>query len=76
MTIERAGRPNWPRRVKVVAILAAVVLVLIVLFQNLDKTRLVLLFWEAQVPLVALMLIALGAGAVAGALLGLKLRRR
>jgi uncharacterized integral membrane protein len=73
---ERRTGAGWARRIKVVAVLVPAVLVLIVLFQNLGKARLVVLFWELQVPLVALLLIALAVGAVGGALLAIMRRRR
>ncbi len=62
------GMAGWMRRVRLAALLAVVVLVLIVLFQNTEPATFDVLFWRPQVPRALLVLGAFGAGAVAGML--------
>jgi uncharacterized integral membrane protein len=44
------------------------VVLLVVLFQNLDRTSVNLLFWRIEAPLLAIMAVCAAAGAVLGAL--------
>ena len=55
-------------RPKLIAILVMVVLVLIVLFQNLEKVAIKFFFWSPEMPLLALVIICLLVGFVLGLL--------
>ena len=61
-------------RPKLIAILIMAVLILVVLFQNLDKVTIKFLFWSPSMPLLALVVILLVVGFVMG-LLTCALRR-
>ena len=53
-------------RPKLIAILVMVVLVLIVMFQNLEPVTMEFLFWSPSLPLLALVVIVLAVGFVIG----------
>ena len=55
-------------RPKLIAILIMAVLILVVLFQNLDKVTIKFLFWSPSMPLLALVVILLVVGFVMGRL--------
>ena len=55
-------------RPKLIAILIMAILILIVLFQNLDKVAINFLFWSPTMPLLALVVILLIIGVVMGVL--------
>jgi uncharacterized integral membrane protein len=67
---------RWLRRIKIGAVLTAIVLVLIVIFQNNEKATFYVLFWDAEMPRLLLPLAAFAAGGVAGAVVALYLARR
>jgi uncharacterized integral membrane protein len=61
-------KPKWVKKAKLVAAALAVLLVIILIFQNYNsKPPLALLFWQIQaVPLSLLLVVTFGAGSVAG----------
>ncbi len=70
------ARANWLRRARWAAGLAVVVLVLIVLFQNVETATFEVLLWTPELPRFVVPLLAFVAGAVAGVVAWHLLRRR
>ncbi|MBN1532110.1 MAG: LapA family protein [Spirochaetes bacterium] len=63
-------------KLKHIAVMAGIVLILILTVQNLDMVRVDVLFWGFTFPLILLIYIALGLGFLAGYLLGGPAKRR
>jgi uncharacterized integral membrane protein len=59
---------RWFRRLRLAVLLVVVALVLIVMFQNIEKTPYQVLFWQVPVSRLLALLIVFLAGAAAGAL--------
>ena len=65
------------KKIRLALTLGLVVLVLIVLFQNVDQVAPVsMLFWSPEVPLYLPMLVSFGAGVIVGVVVLHLLRRR
>ncbi|MFO7956672.1 MAG: hypothetical protein R6X33_06190 [Candidatus Brocadiia bacterium] len=67
---------GWLAQMKFVLLLALVVLVLIVVFQNLEVVRYRVIFWEVPLPGFLLPTAAFVAGLIAGALAMHLVKRR
>jgi uncharacterized integral membrane protein len=62
---QRTGMP-LKTKVKIAAGVVLAVLVLIIMFQNTDPVRTMLLFWPVELPLIVLLLLMLAVGFVLG----------
>jgi uncharacterized integral membrane protein len=62
----KAGKGGWFRRMKTILVLIAVVLLLILFFQNRQGATVEVLFWSPQIPVSLLMLGTFVAGAAIG----------
>jgi uncharacterized integral membrane protein len=75
MTATQKSGHVW-RNVKMALVIALVVLVLIVIFQNVEQASYRILFWQLRLPRIAFALLAFGAGALASGLTLLAARKR
>ncbi len=67
---------SWVAQVKFVCLLVAVVLVLIVIFQNNEVIEYEVLFWKPRLPRYLLPLVAFLVGVLSGLVVPRLLRRR
>ena len=72
----RPGVRVWLKRTKLVCVAIAVVIVLIVLFQNKERAAFDILFWRLEAPQAVLLLGVFATGVLVGAFIARVLRRQ